>query len=617
MPGLHLTAAGARAEIFAPAAELVELCLFGPDGSEVRHDLEPGGDGWHRGDVAGVRAGQSYGFRTHGPWDPVRGLWHHPDLLLQDPYARAMSGDYVDHPSLLHGGPRADTGPWVPRSVLVDTPPRPRPGPKVPWEDTVVYETHVRGLTIAHPDVDPALRGTYLGACSEPVIDHLLRLGVTTVELMPVAQHVTESFLQRRGLRNYWGYSTLLWFAPHGAYATADDGRQVAEFAEMVDRFHAAGLEVVVDVVFNHTAEGDLEGPILAQKGFDNPGWYRWADGDYVDWTGTGNTIDTANPRVREAIVAALRWWAEDLGVDGFRFDLAVTLGRDGGGHFDPAHLEWLAADPVLSDRKLIAEPWDLGPHGYRLGGFGGDWREWNARFRDDVRDFWRGHGNAWALATRLGGSADVFGHRSPFASVNFVTAHDGFTMEDLVSYDRKHNEANREDNRDGHDDNRSWNSGVEGPTDDPEILEIRRRRAAALTTTLLLANGVPMLLGGDELGRTKSGNNNSYPLDQPNWYRWSEQPRSALIGRLTSLRREWPELRAVEPHLVHDHPVTVVEMGRLVLLCNPTGDAHHVPVPGGDWVLLLDSSDVDASSKVGGEVTVPAWSVLLLGPTE
>jgi len=600
--------------VFAPAAELVELCLFRPDGTEERHPLTAS-DGWHVGEVGGVRAGQRYGFRAHGPWDPGRGVWHHSDLLLQDPFARAMTGTYVDHPTLHHDGPRADTAPWVPRSVVVDAPPRPRPGPKVPWEDTVVYETHVRGLTMAHPDVEPSLRGTYLGACSEPVIDHLLRLGVTTVELMPVAQHVTEAFLQRRGLRNYWGYSTLLWFAPHGGYATADDGQQVAEFAEMVDRFHAAGLEVVVDVVFNHTAEGDLEGPILAHKGLDNTGWYRWADGGYVDWTGTGNTVDTSNPRVREAIVSALRWWAQDLGVDGFRFDLAVTLGRDGHGHFDPSHLGWLASDPVLADRKLIAEPWDLGPHGYRLGGFGGEWREWNARFRDDVRDYWRGHGNAWTLVARLGGSADVFGDRSPSASVNFVTAHDGFTMQDLVSYDHKHNEANGEGNRDGHDDNRSWNSGVEGPTDDPAVTEIRRRRANALTATLLLAKGVPMLLGGDELGRTKGGNNNSYPLDQPNWYRWDEHPRSALVEKLSSLRRRWPELRSGDHHLVHDHPVAVVEVGRLLVICNPTGDDHRIPVPPTTRELLFDSSAPERSGEVAGGVAVPSWSVLVLGP--
>jgi isoamylase len=614
LPGLHHTPTGMRAEVFAPAAELVELCLFEPDGTEVRHALSAR-DGWHEGEVEGLSTGHHYGFRTYGPWDPGRGLWHHPGLLLQDPFARAVTGDYVDHPALHHDGPREDTAPWVPRSVVVEAPPPPRPGPKVPWQDTVIYETHVRGLSIAHPEVDPALRGTYLGACSEPVVEHLLGLGVTTVELMPVAQHVTEAFLQRRGLRNYWGYSTLLWFAPHGAYATADDGRQVAEFSEMVDRFHSAGLEVVLDVVFNHTVEGDLSGPILCHKGLDNTGWYRWADGKYVDWTGTGNTVDTSNPRVREAIVAALRWWAEDLGVDGFRFDLAATLARSADGHFDPSQLHWLTDDPVLADRKLIAEPWDLGPHGYRLGGFGGEWREWNARFRDDVRDFWRGHGSGGALIARVGGSADVFGDRSPFASVNFVTAHDGFTMEDLVSYDHKHNEANGEENRDGHDDNRSWNSGVEGPTDDPSVTAIRRRRAAALTATVMLAHGVPMLLGGDELGRTKGGNNNSYPLDQPNWYRWSEQPRSALIAQLTSLRRQWPELKSGETHLVHDHPVAVIEMGRLLLLCNPTGDEHRVRVPGGERGILLDTSNLDASGKVGGELTVPSWSALLLGP--
>ena len=373
--------------VSAPTAETVELCLFDPSGTETRRDLTRDDEGNHSGFVPGVTAGQLYGLRTHGPWEPRNGLWHDPSLLLLDPYARAVSGRFEDHPSVHHDGPRWDTADIVPMGVAVEPPPRPRPGPGTAWRDTVIYETHVRGLTMCHPDVEPELRGTYLGAASPPVIDHLQKLGVTSVELMPVAHHVTEPFLQERGKTNYWGYSTLAWFAPHGGYATADDGRQLSEFSTMVDRFHAAGLEVIVDVVFNHTAEGGIEGPILSMKGLDNGGWYRLDPRDrhvYVDWTGTGNTVATQHPGVRSAIRSALLWWANDLGVDGFRFDLAVTLGRDRR-DFDPRHLDWLTQDPALAHVKLIAEPWDLGPGGYRLGQFGKRWGEWNGVFRDDV----------------------------------------------------------------------------------------------------------------------------------------------------------------------------------------------------------------------------------------
>jgi glycogen debranching enzyme GlgX len=621
VPGVSLTPDGVDADVFAPTAEGVDLCLFDGAGHETRHRLTSDGSGYHRGFVAGVPSGIAYGLRTHGPWDPGRGLWHHPSLLLLDPHARAVTGRFEDHPSVHHQGPRQDTAARVPKGVLVPTPPRPRPGPGVPWSETVIYETHVRGLTRLHPDVPEGLRGTYAGAASAPVIDHLRRLGVTTVELLPVAHFVPEPFLQARGLTNYWGYSTLAWFAPHSGYATGDGGRVLGEFVAMVDAFHAAGLEVIVDVVFNHTVEGNLNGPILSMKGLDNGGWYRLDDqGGYVDWTGTGNTVATHHPHVRQTILEALRWWRTALGVDGFRFDLGVTLGR-GPEDFDPANLRWLNDDPALAGCKLIAEPWDLGPHGYRLGGFGGGWSEWNARFRDDVRDFWTGRGDPYTLATRMTGSPDVFGERAPAASINFVTAHDGFTLGDLVSYDHKHNHANGEANGDGHDDNRSWNSGVEGPTDDPDILEVRRRRARAHLATLLLASGVPMLLGGDELGRTQGGNNNSYPLDNGiNWYDWSSPVHGDLIQRATACRRRFPLLWSGHRQVVgseHGAGRAAIEIRNeedsLLLVPCHTEDDVPITLPPGQWRLELDSTGLEAEGEIhSGEVIVPAWSLRL-----
>lgn len=617
-----MTGEGLEAAVPAPNADSVELCLFEADGSETRLALVKGDDGVHRGSFSHARAGQMYGLRASGPWAPHAGLWHDPSLLLVDPFARAIAGRFVDHPSVHHDGPRRDTAAFVPRSVVVESPPPPRTGPSIPWSETVIYETHVRGLTMRHPDVDPLLRGTYLGVSSPPMVAHFRRLGVTTVELMPVAHHVSEPALQARGMSNYWGYSTLAWWAPHAGYATADDGRQGAEFAEMVDQLHAAGLEVIVDVVFNHTVEGGLLGPILSMKGLDNPGWYRLdSSGGYVDWTGTGNTIDTANPAVREAIVGALRWWAEGLGVDGFRFDLGVTLGR-GEEQFDPEQLAWLTTDPVISTRKLITEPWDLGPDGYRLGGFGGEWREWNARFRDDVRDFWRGRSGAETMSVRLSGSPDVFADRSPESSLNLITAHDGFTLADLVSYDLKHNEANGENNHDGHNDNRSWNSGVEGPTDDAGILEIRRRRSSALLATLLSAAGVPMLLGGDELGRSQGGNNNAYPLDEPNWYDWSQTPYIELIARAVAVRRSHPMFAggAFKASVTYHGGPATIELSqdddRLAGAANPTTEPRRLPLPAGNWTLELDSSDTTATGSFEGDVIVPAWSLLLFRPT-
>jgi len=619
VPGLHLSDLGLEAAFSAPQAHLLELCFFDDQGAETRHPLDRGDDGMHRGVIAGITEGARYGLRTHGPWQPEEGIWHDPHLLLVDPHARALAGTFIDHPSVHHSGPREDTARWVPRGVVISTPPSPRPGPRTPWEDTVIYETHVRGLTMQHPDIPPELRGTFAGAAAEPVIEHLLRLGVTAVELMPVAHHVNEPFLQAKDRSNYWGYSTLAWFAPHAGYATGDDGRQVSEFASMVDAFHAAGIEVILDVVFNHTGEGGPTGPILSMKGLD-ASWYRLDDGGgFIDWTGTGNTVDTASPMVRASILEALRWWAGDLGVDGFRFDLGVTLGRDENG-FSADRLAWISEDPDLARLKLIAEPWDLGPDGYRLGGFGSGWAEWNDRFRDDVRDLWRGHVRPGDAVHRLTGSPDIFGPRAADASVNFVTAHDGFTLRDLVSYDRKRNLVNGEDDRDGHDDNRSWNSGTEGPTDDPLITEIRRRRAAALLTTLLVSAGVPMLLGGDELGRSQGGNNNAYSLDSPDtWLNWSAAPHVDLITRAVGFRRRHRGVLAnPTPRVVGDGPV--VELGNatgsIVFAANPASEPADLTLPDGVWTLELDSSDLSAYGTWSSTVTVPAWTVRLLVPS-
>ncbi|CAN5846224.1 glycogen debranching protein GlgX [soil metagenome] len=625
--GLHFSGSGVEAAVMAPRAEMVDVCLFDND-DQSHHGLVRGSDGIHRGFLDGIEAGRQYGLRAHGTWDPRRGKRHHPSRLLLDPHARAVTGGFEDHPALHDDDPPPahgeDTAPFAPRGVVVRDPTPPRGGPRVPWEDMVVYEAHVRGLTMRHPDVEPSLRGTFLGVASAPVIDHLQRLGVTTVELMPVAHHVSEPFLQRCGRTNYWGYSTIAWFAPHGGYGTADDGRQVAEFAEMVDRLHAAGLEVIVDVVFNHTAEGGAEGPVLSMKGLDNAGWYRLEPEDpsrYVDWTGTGNTVDAGSERVRGVIVEALRWWAEGLGVDGFRFDLATTLGRGPDGSFHPDNLAWLSEDPVVGGRKLIAEPWDLGPDGYRLGGFPRGWAEWNGRYRDDIRDIWRGGGSTGHLAAAMSGTRDVFtpGSSGP---VNYVTSHDGFTLADLVSYDHKHNNANGENNGDGHDDNRSWNSGHEGPTDDPQVLEVRRRRAGAMLATLLLSVGVPMVLGGDELGRTQRGNNNAYSIDGPDsWLDWSGVGPAGVIEQTLRMRQaflsEAPAWRTMDGAEVasweEPGPLVAVhsESGALLVALNPTGSDVDATLPDGPWDVILDSGGAVGEGPFSGSVPIPAWTVL------
>ena len=576
--GAHVEGDGVRFAVASSCAEAVEVCLVDGDGAgrltERRVELTERTFGvWH-GVVPGIGAGQRYGFRVHGPYEPYRGLRCNPAKLLVDPYARRIAGTvtdldatvgYQDHP--FTGLPSTvDSLGAVPLSVVTGAQPAPRPGPDVPWPDTVLYELHVRGFTRCHPEVPPEHRGTYLGLAHPAVVEHLVRLGVTAVELLPVHAIGDEPGLLRRGRRNYWGYSTLGFLAPHPEYA-AVPGDEVAEFRTMVDALHAAGIEVVLDVVYNHTCEGGVWGPTLSFRGFDAPAYYvHRVDGSLVDITGCGNTLDSGSPTVVRLVLDSLRYWATEMGVDGFRFDLASALGRPRAGAFDPNAplLMAIACDDVLSRRKLIAEPWDATGDGYRLGGYGVQWAEWNGRYRDTVRDFWRGATGVRDLAYRLAGSSDLYADdgRRPWQSVNFVTAHDGFTLRDLVSYDRKHNEANGEGNRDGTDDNRSYNHGVEGDTADPAIVALRRRQARNLLATLLLSTGTPMLTAGDELWRTQRGNNNPYCLDdETSWVTWPGSPGSpgssgsgaggeplvAFVRRLLALRHGVPALRQAE----------------------------------------------------------------------
>ncbi|MBS0376494.1 MAG: glycogen debranching protein GlgX [Proteobacteria bacterium] len=557
--GATPTARGVNFALHSSVASGVELCLFEADGAVRGSVALPArsGDIWHGFIPAPLaRAGDLYGYRVHGPSDAARGLRCNPAKLLVDPCARAVTGEPRFGPALYDGGERADldSAALMPRARIVapafdwgaDRP------PGTPWSETVLYELHVKGFTARHPLVPERLRGTYLGLAEPAVVDWLRELGVTAVELMPCQAFLTESFLRERGLVNYWGYNPFAWSAPAPQYALADP---VDEFRRMVRALHAAGIEVILDVVFNHTAEGNESGPVLNLKAIDNPAYYRLADDParYENWTGCGNTIDASHPATRALVLDSLRWWAESMRVDGFRFDLGPVLGRDGPsfGHDAPLFAA-LRADPVLAYSKLIAEPWDVGPGGYQLGQFPAGWSEWNDRYRDSVRDFWRGtHHALGGLAERIAGSSDIFRHRGrkPSASINFVTAHDGFTLADLVSYNVRHNEANLEGNADGHADNRSWNCGVEGPSDDPAVRALRRRQVRNLLATLLISQGVPMLLAGDEFGRSQAGNNNAYCQDNPlSWVDWSraagEPELAAFVRALIALRRRRPELR-------------------------------------------------------------------------
>jgi len=563
--GATYDGSGVNFSIYSGLAESVELCLFDDDGEETRVELPEVTALVHHGYVPNIGPGQRYGYRTAGPYEPENGLRCNPAKLLIDPYATAIEGEVTWDPKVLpYVGDDLtpddhDNGPFVPRGVVTspffdwghDRPPR------TPWDRTIVYETHVKGFSERHPDIAEDVRGTYLGLADPVAVDHLTDLGVTAVELLPVHQFIHDGFLHDRGLRNYWGYNSIGYLAPHNGYAAMGQrGEQVTEFKRMVKALHEAGIEVILDVVYNHTAEGNHLGPSLAMRGLDNPAYYRLNDEDkrfYVDYTGTGNSLNMRNPFVLQLIMDSLRYWVNEMHVDGFRFDLAATLARE---LHDVDRLssffDLVQQDPTLRQVKLIAEPWDVGEGGYQVGNFPPLWSEWNGKYRDSVRDYWRGEDAALAeMAYRLTGSSDLYSGegRSPHSSINFVTAHDGFTLADLVSYNAKHNDANGDDNRDGADDNRSWNCGVEGPTDDPAVLELRRRQQRNFIATLMLSQGVPMLLGGDELGRTQQGNNNGYCQDSEiSWYDWSLAAENddllAFTRALARLRIEHPVFR-------------------------------------------------------------------------
>ena len=562
--GLSFIEDGANLAVFSEHAEAIELCLFDEAGAAetARLLLPERTDGVFHGHLPGLAPGQVYGLRAHGPWDPAQGHRFNPAKLLLDPYARALSGSFrwagpnlVDETRPFVLDPR-DSAPFVPKAVAL---PMPQPAPeesrpRLPWDRTLLYEAHVKGISRLHPTVPAAERGTY-GALGHPaLIEHLTRLGITTIELLPVAAFLDERRLVHQGLVNYWGYNPHAFMVPEGRYAVADP---LAELRAAIRALHAAGIEVILDVVFNHTAETDELGPTLSFRGLDNATYYRLRPDDrrlYVNDTGTGNTLNLAHPRVLQLVLDSLRYWA-GLGVDGFRFDLGLTLGRNAEGRFDAdaAFFQALRQDPLLGRLKLVTEPWDIGPGGYRLGGFPPPFAEWNDRFRDTVRRFWRGdEAMAPELAARLLGSADLFesSGRRAWSSVNLVTAHDGFTLQDLVSYERRHNEANGEANRDGHGENWSVNHGAEGPSAEPAVQAARARHKRNLLATLLLAQGTPMLQMGDELGRTQRGNNNAYCQDNEiSWLDWTAvggegQALARFVQRLAVLRRAHPALR-------------------------------------------------------------------------
>ena len=557
---------GVNFALFSDFAEKVELCLFEEENDQTEIARIPITERQHQvwhAYLPGIKPGQLYAYRVHGPYEPKEGLRFNPAKLLFDPYAKAIAGTLewddalfgytIGHEDQDLSKDDRDSAPFLPKCVVID--------PAYDWEDdthpetplheTIIYETHVKGMTIQHPEVPPELQGTYAGIAHPAVIEHLLALGITAVELMPVHQHIDRRELVDEGLTDYWGYNTIGFMAPHASYASSGTrGEQVREFKDMVKALHREGLEVILDVVYNHTAEGSELGPTLAFRGIDNSTYYRLVENDpryYMDYTGTGNTLNLMMPSVLRLVMDSLRYWIQEMHVDGFRFDLASALARELhdvdrlGSFFDTIH-----QDPFLSQVKLIAEPWDVGPGGYQVGNFPWSWTEWNGAYRDAVRAFWRGDpGRVSEFATRITGSSDLYAHngRKPWASINFITAHDGFTLQDLVSYERKHNQANGEQGRDGHDHNLSSNAGVEGPSDDPDVRRRRAKRKRALMATLLLSQGIPMLSGGDELSRSQGGNNNAYCHDNDvNWFDWDlgDEERAFLrfTSELVALRR-------------------------------------------------------------------------------
>jgi glycogen operon protein len=682
---------GVNFALFSEHATGVELCLF--DSADPQRETaripvrERTHQIWHVY-LPEAGPGQLYGYRVHGPWAPAAGHRFNAAKLVLDPYAKAIAGTVTWSDALLgqRPGPDGEALPDdrddasdIPKCVVID--PSFSWGDDhllgTPWNQTVIYEVHVKGFTARHPGVPPGLRGTYAGLICPAALDHLRALGVTAVELMPVHQAVSERALVERGLTNYWGYNSIAFLAPEARYCSSGvQGQQVREFKTLVKTLHQAGIEVILDVVYNHTAEGDHQGPTLCFRGIDNAAYYRLRAEDpsrYVDYTGCGNTLNMTHPRTLQLIMDGLRYWVLEMHVDGFRFDLAATLARELhdvdrlASFFDVIH-----QDPVISQVKLIAEPWDLAAGGYQVGNFPVGWAEWNGRYRDAARRYWRGDGDQLAeLAYRLTGSSDLYQDdgRSPYASINFVTAHDGFTLADLVSYNHKHNEANGEGNRDGADENDSWNGGVEGPTDDPAILTMRERRMRSFLAMLFLSQGVPMLAGGDEIGRTQRGNNNAYCQDnEVSWFDWNLDDRARRLleftQRLIRLRRRHPELRrrkffqgrplcaAGMKDLAWLRPdggeMTDAEWRTMVLpafgfrLCGDamdevnergepiTGDtllvlmnAHDLPVPftlpdphpGLDWEVLIDTGEAGAGARAGQGVklTVPSKSLVLL----
>ena len=681
---------GTNFSLFSEVAEQVELCLFDDKDRETRIEMpEVTGFCWHCY-LPEIEPGQRYGFRVHGPWDPAQGHRCNPAKLLLDPYAKAVEGqvnwDGAVFPYDFDHGPEVmnqeDSSPFVPRCV-VHQPFFDWSGDRrlqLPWHETVIYETHVKGFTIRHPDIPEDIQGTYAGLAHPAAVEHLKNLNITAVELMPVHQFLHDKHLVDRGLRNYWGYNSVGYFAPHNEYSSDQrPGSGVAEFKQMVKTLHQAGIEVILDVVYNHTAEGNHLGPMFCFKGIDNAYYYRLTEDPryYMDYTGTGNSLNMRHPHVLQLVMDSLRYWVLDMHVDGFRFDLASTLARE---LHDvdrlSAFFDIIQQDPVISQVKLIAEPWDVGEGGYQVGNFPPVWSEWNGKYRDCVRDFWRGEDQTLGeLAYRFAGSPDLYENTSrlPFASINFITAHDGFTLQDLVAYNEKHNEDNGENNQDGEDFNRSWNCGAEGLTEDPEILDLRVRQQRNFLTTLFLSQGVPMLLGGDEMGRTQQGNNNAYCQDNEiSWYNWEniDQELLQFTRRLIGFRlhhpvfrrRRWFQGRSIHGSQTSDiawftlegkqmdeenwgegfaKSLAIYLNGQSIPNPNPRGDpvsdgnfylifnAHHEPLNftlphafwGENWVKILDTTwgwmEEEALIEAGGNFDVQDRSVVLLRQEE
>ena len=585
--GASYDGAGVNFALYSQVAQKVELCLFDEHDAETRIEMtEQNSYVWHNY-IPGLQPGQRYGYRVYGPYDPMHGLRCNPNKLLLDPYAKAIEGNIDGDESLFSYWFKSpddtsamndlDSAAHTMKSAVIN--PYFDWGndqhPYISYHDSVIYEAHVRGMTNLNMDVPPDIRGTYAGLAYPSVIEYLKKLGVTAIELMPIHQFVNDSFLQEKGLSNYWGYNTIGFFAPHNAYSSSGErGEQVNEFKSMVKAYHHAGMEVILDVVYNHTAEGNHMGPTLSFKGIDNASYYRLVEGDqqhYFDTTGTGNSLLMRSPHALQLITDSLRYWVTEMHVDGFRFDLAATLARQ----FQEvdklsAFFDIVEQDPVISRVKLIAEPWDLGSGGYQVGGFPSSWSEWNGRYRDTVRDFWRSQPSTLPeFASRLMGSSDLYqvNGRRPVASVNFITAHDGFTMNDLVSYNEKHNEANGEGNRDGESNNRSWNCGVEGPTNIPDVNDLRQRQMRNMFATLLFSQGIPMICGGDEVARTQQGNNNAYCQDNEiSWTNWHlDKGRKELLAFVSKLI-----------HLRLDHPV--LHRRRFFTGREPGDDSNTIP---------------------------------------